>query len=606
MKLKWTKSFEGSIIGSEFETSEKSAENFVSQGYAEYVKESVKEDEDYKKYKEKEKLDLTPNEKGKIIINVMRLRPKTQRQLWAKLASLPKEEKKAFRDSIQFSKDPGIKLVDEELDFIEKWESIGLDVKEDKKKSPAFIFEREGQVLEFMKHQPVFYDEAGLWWMWSKGDKFWNCLKDNINILNEIRKTIGINTINSKDKTEIINALQQIGREHIPEEINVNCIQFKNKIINIKTDEEFESTPKYFSTNPIPWKIGESEETPTMDRYFNEWVGEKYVKTLYQVIAYSCCSEQFLQRMIALVGGGSNGKGTFIKLLKKFIGKENCISSELALLSSNQFETSTIYKKLMCEMGEVSYDDLKNTNQLKKLAGEDGIRYCFKGKTPFTELSPTTCIINTNSLPKTPDKTTGFYRKWLIIDFPNQFPIKSGFVEKIPDIEFENLAKKCIRILKELYETNKIDNEGDFEERMLKYEQRSNPLINFIEKNCEEIPGINLDFRLLVNKFNEFAQKSHLRVMTARQVSSALKEEGYETGKRTYSTDSGEISSKQVVLNLRFIIKNTENTENTESSNQTPRKELNYNLGISGISGIFTQEKPCDSCLNQAKKQTNE
>ena len=34
MKLKWLKSFEGSIIGSEFETSKKSAENFISQGYA--------------------------------------------------------------------------------------------------------------------------------------------------------------------------------------------------------------------------------------------------------------------------------------------------------------------------------------------------------------------------------------------------------------------------------------------------------------------------------------------------------------------------------------------------------------------------------------------
>jgi hypothetical protein len=34
-------------------------------------------------------------------------------------------------------------------------------------------------------------------------------------------------------------------------------------------------------------------------------------------------------------------------------------------------------------MGEVSYDDLRNTNMLKKLGGEDKISFQFKNKTPF-------------------------------------------------------------------------------------------------------------------------------------------------------------------------------------------------------------------------------
>ncbi|HKL23638.1 MAG TPA: hypothetical protein VJ895_02705, partial [Candidatus Nanoarchaeia archaeon] len=255
------------------------------------------------------------------------------------------ESKKTFVNGIDYSipieKDSDAQLV-KELKMFEE-----IPMKESKsKKNPYFVFEKEGQAKFFYDEQPFFFDKSRLWWFWNKEEKKWEII-DKTDILNEIKK-IGVNTISQKDRTEIINALEGVGRENIPEELSRECVQFKNKIINIKTGEEIESTPKYFLTNPIPWKIGETEETPKMDKYFEEWVGKEFRETLYEIIAYSACSDQFMQRMIALVGGGSNGKGTFIKLLKKFVGKDNCVSSELKVLSDNIFETSAIYKKLIC------------------------------------------------------------------------------------------------------------------------------------------------------------------------------------------------------------------------------------------------------------------
>lgn len=448
----------------------------------------------------------------------------------------------------------------------------------------SFVFEKESQAREFISKQPLFYDRSDMWWLWNKETLKWEII-DKTDILNGIKNSIGVNTINSKERLEILNALQQVGRENIPEEVPKECIQFKDKIINIKTGEEFQSNPKYFSTNPLPWMIGESEDTPTMDKFFTEWVGEDYVKTLYEVIAYVSCSEQFLQRMIALVGGGSNGKGTFIKLLKKFIGKENTSTSELSLLSINQFETSSIYKKLLCEMGEVSYDDLKNTNQLKKLTGEDDIRYCFKGKTPFTERNPTTCIINTNSLPSTPDKTLGFYRRWLIIDFPNQFPIMSGIIENIPDIEFENLSNKVIRILKEMYQTQKFTNEGDYQERSIRYEERSNPILRFIEECCVEVVGDNIPLREFTNVCNEFLKKRHLRILTANQIGKILRNDGFLVGQRKIN----DISSV-VVLNLSFTNLPLEPLKPSYSQVNLHRETSGDCDGFNGFNGFSDKE----------------
>lgn len=483
------------------------------------------------------------NEFPTIIID--EINEETKNKLQNTIKRLPKNKKERYRDSIDFSSSC------KDLEFIKYWKNQNF------KKSAYFIFEKQGQAKRFIEEQPLFYDRSGLWWFWDEEEMKYK-LTDKIDILNEIIK-LGINTINTKERTEILNALQQVGREYMPEEIKRECIQFKDKIINIKTGETFESSPEYFSTNPIPWKVGETDETPIMDKLFEEWVGKDYVKTLYQIIAYVACSEQFMQRMIALVGGGSNGKGTFIKLLKKFIGKENCVSSELSLLSSNQFETSMLYKKLLCEMGEVSHNDLKNSNQIKKLSGEDDIRYCFKGKTAFSEMSSTTCIINTNSLPTTDDKTIGFYRRWLIIDFPNQFPIKSNLIESIPEIEFENLANKVLSLLKEMYETQKFENEGDYKERMERYEERSNPLMRFIEENCEENYESYISLKKFGKIFNDYLKEKHLRIINPKEIKKNLIEEGFEVrrGTKDYVTDVYIFNLKfKNIPNIPFIPKN--------------------------------------------------
>jgi len=450
------------------------------------------------------------------------------------------------------------------------------------KKNPYLVFEKEGQALEFIKRQPLFFDKSGMWWLWNfKESKFE--MTDKTQILTNIKNCIGANVIASKERTEIINALEIVGREHLPKSIPSQCIQFKDRIINIKTGDEFKSTPEYFATNPIPWGIGESEETPTMDKYFEEWVGEKYVDTLYEILAYSACSDQFMQRMIALVGGGSNGKGTYIKLLKKFVGKDNCTSSELKVLSDNIFETSALYKKLVCEMGEVSHDDLKSSNQIKKLSGQDDIRYCFKGKTPFTEESPTTCLINTNSLPLTKDKTAGFYRRWIIIDFPNQFPIKEGIIESISEKEFENLAKKSISILKRLYKDYKFTNEGDIDERAKRYEERSNPVMRFIEDNCDEDYDKYVSLKEFSRFFNIYLKDMHLRSQNPKEIKRSLTDEGFDVRK---TTKFGVQDMYIMNLNLKKTVLNPLNPLIPKNSTEIPRSNLVEKNGINGFNGF--------------------
>jgi len=434
---------------------------------------------------------------------------------------------------------------------------------------------------------------------------------DEVDLLISIERELNVETIDSKKKSELIESFKQVGRSHIPDKPKKNWIQLLDRIYDGRTVEFiFDASPNYQIINPIPWKIGTSTSIPSIDRLLVEWVGEENKVELYEFMAYLITRDRFLQRIFAFCGGGSNGKGTFMKLCTKLVGKENCIASDLKQLSESQFEPAVLYGKLMCVMGEISYADLKNTNQIKKIAGEDLISFQFKGKTPFTDENTALAVCLTNSLPSTPDKSLGFYRKWHLIDFPNQFNlISDNPIDNIPDVEFENLVLKLLEVLKGLYQKRCLTHEGNFEDRISKYEERSNPVMQFINQYCDEDNSFSIPLREFTNCCNEYLKTKHLRILTANQVGKILREEGFAVGNRRID----EIS-QVVILNLKFkpnittiktIKKFSRNPykETTEKFNSfdivNNTESLNYKGNLNSDTSLNTQSLNNGQSLNQ-------
>jgi len=185
----------------------------------------------------------------------------------------------------------------------------------------------------------------------------------------------------------------------------------------------------------------------------------------------------------------------------------------------------------------------------------------------------------------------GFYRKWLIVDFPNQFTeIKHGLIENIPDIEMENFSRKILRILRDLYKTQKFTREGTFQERMDKYEERSNPIPKFIENNFNENPGSNVELKHFCNQFNKYAKENHQSMLTVRQIGKVLRDDGYETTSRKKDMGDGIKSSSIVIMNL--LEKTIRTIETIEESSRIPRKESSEKLnGSNGSNGFTTEDQ---------------
>jgi P4 family phage/plasmid primase-like protien len=321
---------------------------------------------------------------------------------------------------------------------------------------------------QIYKIQPYFYDKNSIWWFWNDSLKKWEIV-DDTQILVMVSEKSNANTISSKDRTEIIESMKQFGRKKIPEAIKKNWVQFVDRIYDLSDGSFMDATPKYFVTNPIPWEVSGNPETPTIDKIFEEWVGEEYKQLLHEIVAYCLLPDYPINRLFCFIGSGMNGKSCFLNLLKKFVGDDNICSTELDTLLSSRFEVTRLHKKLVCFMGETNFDEISKTSMLKKLTGGDIIGFEYKNKTPFEDYNYAKILIATNNLPSTTDKTLGFYRRWCIIDFPNKFSEKKDILKDIPEEEYKNLATNCIITLNKLLKEREFTNEGTIEERAEKY-----------------------------------------------------------------------------------------------------------------------------------------
>ena len=173
------------------------------------------------------------------------------------------------------------------------------------------------------KKQPLFYDKNGMFWFWNTTQYKWEIV-DEVDIMISLEKHLEFNgqTVNSNIKNQYLESLKRVGRSSTPKEAPNKWVQFKNKAFSLESKNVYDITPHYFFTNPLPYDMGKESNTPTMDKLFKDWVGEKNVNTLYQLIAYCCTTTYPIHLIFCLVGTGRNGKTQFQKVLNKFMGLE--------------------------------------------------------------------------------------------------------------------------------------------------------------------------------------------------------------------------------------------------------------------------------------------
>ena len=170
---------------------------------------------------------------------------------------------------------------------------------------------------------------------------------------------------------------------------------------------------------------------PKTLKTFKEWVGDKW-PLLFEIIGYTLYPRYDMHKAIMLVGEGRNGKSTYLRLLKDILGPHNVSSVSLQDLTdeTRRFAVIQLYHKLANIYADLPDRPLAHTGRFKILTGEDIIEADRKFRDPIKFVNYAKLIFSTNQLPPVRDMTTAFWRRWLVIEFPSQFPLDPTFYER--------------------------------------------------------------------------------------------------------------------------------------------------------------------------------
>lgn len=436
--------------------------------------------------------------------------------------------------------------------FVKLLQEYNQQVNDDSKKIPinintisSFDFFKDS---DFFEKNPLMYEDK-IWWRWDHQNKRWYIV-DDVEVMLDFSNNFvmqGANTslFHSNLRTAILNALKQAGlifKKNFKKDIKPTWIVFKDCIVDVETGEVIDHDFIYFAKNSIPYNFLEDDDfdTSKFDKLFRSWVvdekgdsqDDSWIDTLYELIAYSMLPDYPLETIFCLHGDGSNGKSSFIKLLVNFLGMYNVSATELSLLSNpnSRFETTALQGKLVCLMSELDDATIKNTSLLKKLVGnKEVIRAEYKGKGHVEFINYAKIIMSTNVIPDTADKTDGFYRRWLVIDFPNKFDSTNGDVLKdLTEKDYSALARKSIAVLKKILKNNTFTNLGTIKDRKQRYEDKANPLKRFIDEKCVVSPNGEIPVFEFYEVVSSWLNEKGYRMHSKSKISRLMKDNGFE------------------------------------------------------------------------------
>jgi len=195
-----------------------------------------------------------------------------------------------------------------------------------------------------------------------------------------------------------------------------------NGILNIKTKELSEFTPKKIFFNKLPVEFDPDAECPMIDQFLSDVLASPDDKKVYYELAgFGLLKDYKFEKALMLIGDGRNGKSKSLELLKRLVGVENCCSIPLGSLTASNFSLSELFGKLFNLAGDLSSRDLKYTGTFKGLTGRDTITAPRKFLRDLIFTNYAKMVFACNELPRVYDSSMAFWARWVLLEFPYTF-----------------------------------------------------------------------------------------------------------------------------------------------------------------------------------------
>lgn len=235
-----------------------------------------------------------------------------------------------------------------------------------------------------------------------------------------------------------------------------NHIAVKNGILDLVTGELNTPDKNEKNTIAIPWNYDPNPmHSPKIDEFMahiaahsDGSVNLMKQQFLYQIAGYCLLKNNYFGKFFIFRGEGGTGKSTFQDLIVKLVGENNRSRVGIDKMDADYYLATLLSKLVNIDDDAVDGKVLENTGRFKSLVSgnEITVRQIFKEPVTFTPFA--TCMFSCNKLPRIMDKTSGLYRRLVIIELNNKINNPDPlFLMKLTERDMEYFLFKAVHWL---------------------------------------------------------------------------------------------------------------------------------------------------------------
>ena len=387
--------------------------------------------------------------------------------------------------------------------------------------------------------QPVFFkDKAFL------HDKFGNFMKNNNHIVKingqlhiykdgiyipgsiplENAMIKHIPNLKRAQRSEVLSYLQ-ISIEEELRATNPALIAFSNGLYDLRDDSFKPFTPNVVITNKVPWPYNPAAYSELLDHTLNRLAcDDPEVRALLEeMVGYCLYRRNELGKAFILIGDKSNGKSTFLHVVKAMLGDANIASLDLKELG-DRFKTAELFGKLANIGDDIGDEFIANASTFRKLVTGDRVNAERKGQDPFEFNNYSTFLFSANEIPRIKDKTGAVQRRLAIVPFDAKFTPDDPDYD--PQLKYklahqehlEYMIVLSLAGLKRALAQKHFTEPQKVKAANREYEERNNPLIGFIDEiGLDDI--LNEPTRSVYQQYNAYCNLNKFTALSSIEFS---------------------------------------------------------------------------------------
>lgn len=295
-------------------------------------------------------------------------------------------------------------------------------------------------------------------------------------------------------------------------------MNFQNGVYDMKLGILKAHTTEYGFKSTLPCPYHPEATCPRFDKFMAEVTLRRpeLIKVMQEFFGYIFSNMRCEhEKILMLLGTGSNGKSTLVRLIRALAGEGGHSSVSVKDMRSDQ-NRYLIEGKIVNIAEENSRDSFKDTELIKNFASGGRILVKKLFAQPYDYENRTKLVMLCNTLPSNFDHTHGFYRRLLIVPFDAQFGRKGDkheadkqLIDKLLD-ELPGIFNFAVEGFKRLTRNGDFSNSGVVDMAVRNYEVDMDGTTRWFMEEVEvtQDEADSVVFQELYNSYTTYCQET--------------------------------------------------------------------------------------------------